>query len=133
MEFRAAELADYAALFPQAGQRMWKVARVQILGGPAWTLWRGADRQAICGLYPFHSGMLEAWLMIAGRPAPATLRFLVDRAATVLPDRTIICRIDDGNLAGRRLAVLAGFWPVDDFLPGTSIRTWSRPGGQFAR
>lgn len=130
MEFRAASLVDYAAMFPHHGFRMWKVARVQILAGPAWTLWRAGERQAIGGLFPWHSGMLEAWLMLREdrRPGLATLRFLLDRTMMVMPERTIIARIDDANIAGRRLAVLSGFWPTDEFLGATTIRTWSRPG-----
>lgn len=129
MHFEPATLVDYTAMFPHAGFRMWKAARVQILSGPSWTLWRDGERQAICGLYPFHSGILEAWLMLSEhkRPGLATLRFLLDQAAGVVPDRTIICRIDDDNLAGQRLALLAGFVPVEDFLAGTPIRSWSRP------
>ena len=132
MEFRPASLADYAAMFPHAGRRMWKAARVQILAGPAWTLWRGGERQLICGLFPLHSGILEAWLMLPDgrRPALATLRFLLDRAATVMPERTIITRIRDDNAAGQRLAILSGFWPVEEHLNGTIIRTWSRPGAR---
>lgn len=130
MEFRAASIVDYAAMFPHCGFRMWKAARVQILSGPAWALWRDGERQAICGLYPFHSGMLEAWLMLREdrRPSLATLRFLLDRTMTIMPERTIITRIDDANPAGQRLAVMCGFWPTSDFLGETSIRTWSRPG-----
>jgi len=128
MQFRAAELADYAAMFPHAGNRMWKAARVQILGGPAWTLWRQGERQAICGLYPVEFGRLEAWLMLREdkRPALATLRYLLDRSATILPDREVICRIDDDNPAGHRLALLAGFLPLDEHLGRSRIRTWSR-------
>lgn len=130
MHFAPASLVDYAAMFPTASKRMWKVARVQILGGPAWTLWQKDKRQAICGLFPFHSGILEAWLMLpdSDKPGLAALRFLLDQTAEVMPERTIIARVDDDNVAGQRLALLAGFVPVDEFLPGTRIRTWSRPG-----
>lgn len=130
MEFRAASIVDYAAMFPHAGMRMWKAARVQILSGPAWTLWRDRERQAICGLYPLHSEMLEAWLMLREdrRPTLSTLRFLLDRTMMIMPERTIVTRIDDSNRAGQRLAVLCGFWPTGEFLGQTSIRTWSRPG-----
>lgn len=130
MEFRAASIVDYAAMFPEGGNRTWRAARVQILSGPAWTLWRKGEREAICGLYPFHSGMLEAWLMLREdrRPGLAALRYLLDRSATVMPERTIIARIHDDNIAGHRLALLAGFSPRDDFLGSTRIRTWSRPG-----
>lgn len=127
MHFAPASLVDYAAMFPGAGMRQWKAARVQILGGPAWTLWRGEERQALCGLYPFHSGILEAWLMLASRPKLAVLRFLLDNAAAVLPDRTVICRIREDNRAGQRMALLSGFVPADDFLDAArTIRTWSR-------
>lgn len=130
MEFLAAELADYTALFPLAGAKQWKGARVQILGAPAWTLWRGDRRQLICGLWPLHGGILEAWLMVPdeNRPGLPALRFLLDRTREVMPERTIVTRIADDNMAGQRMALLAGFWPVEEHLPGTSIRTWSRPG-----
>lgn len=129
MEFRAADLVDYARLFPDQPRRTWKAARVQILSGPAWTLWRDDAPQLICGLYPWHAGILEAWLMIPERrPAMPALRFLLMQALTVMPERTIIARIDDRQKSGKRMALLAGFVPTDDFLPGTRIRTWSRPG-----
>ncbi|MEO9613625.1 MAG: hypothetical protein ABJG86_11130 [Nitratireductor sp.] len=131
MEFRAADLLHYAALFPAAvaGERQWKAARVQILSGPAWTLFEAGRPVLLCGLYPLHSGILEAWLMMPPhrRPGAAALRFLLESAATGLPERIVIARIDDANPAGRRLARLAGFVPVDEFLPGTAIRTWVRP------
>jgi hypothetical protein len=128
MHFAPASLTDYTAMFPAAGQRQWKAARVQILGGLAWVLWRGEERLALCGLYPFHSGIFEAWLMMTGRPSLSALRFLLDRTAMVMPDRTIICRIRDDNRAGQRMALLSGFVPVDDFLDAAkTIRTWSRP------
>lgn len=127
MEFRAATLADYTALYPQLGRRTWRCAAVQITAGPAWTLWHEGRAVAVCGLYPLHSGILEAWFMLARRVPPVALRHLLDRTATILPDRIIIARVDDGNRAGQRLALLSGFVPVDEWLEGTRIRTWVRP------
>ena len=129
MEFRAASLADYAALFPQRSQRFWRMAAVQILSGPAWTLWRDGDRIMICGLWPYCPGVLELWLMIPRgdrKPSLAALRYLLMRGATCFPDKIIIARIDDGNRAGQRLAELAGFTPLEEWLPGTRVRTWLR-------
>jgi hypothetical protein len=129
MEFRAATLADYATLFPARGRRMWRVAAVQILSGPAWTLWRAGRPRLLCGLHPLHPGVLEAWLMlpIGARPGLATLRHLLERAGTVFPDHLVVARIDDRNPAGQRLARIAGFVPLDEFLGDTTIRTWLRP------
>ena len=129
-EFQPADLVDYVSMFPDAGGRLWRAARVQILAGPAWTLWRDGSRLAICGLFPLHSGILEAWLMIprGARPTLSTLRFLLDRAATVMPEQIIITRVDDDNRAGQRLALLAGFVPIDEWLRYTRVRTWVRPG-----
>lgn len=129
MEFRAAALADYAALFPNRGQRFWRLAAVQILSGPAWTLWRAGRPALLCGLWPYCPGVLEAWLMMpggAGKPTIAALRYLLMRGATVFPDKIIIARIDDGNAAGRKMAELAGFIPLDELLAGTRKRTWLR-------
>jgi len=129
MHFAPASLVDYAAMYPAAGNRMWKVARVQILAGPAWTLWADGTRQAICGLYPLRAGVLEAWLMLAEaeKPKAPALRFLLNSAAAVCPESAIICRVSDGNRAGQRLAALAGFEPTGDMLGATDRRTWLRP------
>lgn len=128
MEFRPAQLVDYAALFPDQPRRTWKAARVQLLSGPAWTLWHEGEPQLICGLYPLHSGILEAWLMMPRRkPGPALLHHLLIRALTIMPERTVIARIDDRHAPGKRLAVMAGFVPIAEFLPETRIRTWVRP------
>lgn len=129
MEFRPATLADYVALFPRRPRRSWKVACVQLQSGPAWTLWREQRPRLICGLYPGADGVLEAWLMMPVEIGleRATLRFLVNSTLSVFPDRPIIARIDDANRAGQRLAALAGFMPGNEFLPGTSKRTWIRP------
>ena len=121
-----ASLADYAALFPGRGRRFWRAAAVQILSGPAWTLWRGGKPVLVCGLYPLHSGILEAWLMMPRPPSLAELRELVRRAEAVLPERIVIARVDDANVAGQRLAVMAGFLPIDEWLAGTRKRTWVR-------
>lgn len=129
MHFAPASLVDYAALFPHVGNRMWKAARVQILAGPAWTLWRDGERQAVCGLYPLRPGALEAWLMLTetGKPSLSTLRFLLNQTAAAFPDMTIICRVSDANRAGQRLASLAGFEPTAEMLGDTDRRTWLRP------
>jgi hypothetical protein len=126
MEFRPARLSDYAAMFPGRGQRGFRWAAVQILGGPSWTLWRGDEPVLLCGLWPFAPGVLEAWLMMPRRPPAAALKELLTRTLGVYPEKIIIARIDDTNTAGRRLALLAGFDPLDEHLPGTSIRTWLR-------
>lgn len=129
MEFRAASLVDYVALFPNRSQRYWRYAAVEILAGPAWTLWRDGARVAMCGLWPFCPGVLEAWLMLPSgerKPALATIRYLLMRTAIVFPEKIIIARIDDDNLAGQRMAELAGFVPLEEWLPGTRMRTWLR-------
>lgn len=129
MEFRPAALCDYTTLFPAAPAVLWKGAAVQILGGPAWTLWAKGAPLLICGLWPFAPAVLEAWLMTppnAPRPGLAVLRYLTRRAGAAFPDHILITRVDDANMAGRKLAILAGFEPLDEFLAGTSIRTWLR-------
>lgn len=133
MEWRAASLADYAALFPRhRSRRFFAAAATQIQGGPAWTLWRDGAPLLMTGLHPFAAGVLELWLMLpakggAARITAAVLREMLIRGATTFPERAVIARIDDGNPAGQRMARLAGFCPLDEHLAGTALRTWVRP------
>lgn len=126
MTFLPATLSDYAALFPGRPRRFFRIAAVQILAGPAWTLWREGRPVLVCGLWPLHPGILEAWLMMPAPPPLAVLRELVRRTERVFPEQVVIARVDDANVAGQRLAVLAGFLPIDEWLAGTRKRTWVR-------
>lgn len=127
MLFRPASHADYAALFPGRPRRSWRFAAVQIAAGAAWCLVDGDARVLLCGLFP-DGDRLEAWLMMpADRPpGRAALRRLVRETEAVLPDRTIVVRINDRHVPGQRLAVMAGFVPTREFLGETRIRTWVR-------
>lgn len=129
MEFRAASHADYAALYPHRPRRAWRFAALQISAGSAWTLWQGGRPVAICGLFPLHSGIFEAWLMLARQIPAGAIRTILKRTAAIMPDTIIIARVDEENTAGQRLALMAGFVPVDEFLAGTQKRTWVRRTG----
>lgn len=128
MEFRPATLSDFARLCPAVPRRIWKGAAVQITAAPSWTLWHDGAPLLIGSLVPFHSGIFEACLMVppGAKLSLAALRYTMMRVATVMPDSTIIARIDDDNSAGQRLARLIGFVPIDEHLAGTAIRTWVR-------
>jgi len=126
MEFRGATLPDYAALYPGRPRRAWRFAALQILSGSAWTLVDDAGKPlALCGLYLLQPGILEAWLMLGPCVPMSGVRRILARAAEILPEHIIVARVDESNRAGKRLALLAGFVPIDEMLEGR--RTWVRP------
>jgi hypothetical protein len=126
--FRPATFADLSAIGQSMTRPIWRLAQAQMMGGLAWTLWEGERRALIAGLHPFAFDVFEAWLLIApgARPGRTALARLLMRARSVLPDNILIARVDDGNDAGQRMALLAGFLPLDEHLPGTKLRTWIR-------
>ena len=129
MEFRPATLADLAALRPLIPSKYWRALMSQVAGALAWTLWKGDARAALCGVDVLPTGILECWLVLPARPRATTavIRQVLMTVATYFPDRVLIVRISDSNPAGRRMAILAGFLPLDEVIENTDFRTWARP------
>jgi hypothetical protein len=125
---RPATFADLAAIGDGMTRPIWRLAQAQMMGGLAWTLWEGDRPTLIAGLHPFSGNVFEAWLMLAPGTLPgrAALARLLRRTRVVLPDQILIARVDDGNHAGQRMALMAGFLPFEEHLPGTTLRTWIR-------
>lgn len=130
MHFAPATIADLAALRPFMAKRYWRLMARQVAGTLCWALWNGGERRALCGVDVLPGGTLECFLVLAAgsKPSVSELRFILMSIATHFPDREIVCRIRDGNIAGHRMATLAGFLPTKEFLDrGKTIRTWRRP------
>ncbi|MCI5075653.1 hypothetical protein [Oricola sp.] len=132
IEFRPAELEDLVAVRRATPRRHFQKLTMQIRDYPAWAIRSGEERLGLCGLAPIGSGVIEAWFLASTRlrHSPhrvAAMRALMLRLATVLPNDLLICRILEGHRAGERIARLSGFLPIDEWLPGTRVRTWVRP------
>lgn len=126
--WRPGTLADAAALLPKLPMRLWRAVTEQVSGYPALTLERhdGLPLLMVC-LVPC-DGAIEACVIFPWRQRPpaTALRRLLRSAAGIVPDRPMIARISDRNLASHRMARSVGFAPTQELLGDTDVRTWRR-------
>ncbi|EKF43321.1 hypothetical protein NA8A_04798 [Nitratireductor indicus C115] len=132
IEFRPARLPDIPAIVRFQPRKLWKGIVTQVRSHPAWTLCLDGAPQLIVGVVPYTAGVLELWMFFAPgfSRAPrfkSMMRLCLMHGATVCPDHILLARIDDRNAPSRKMAELVGFVPMEEHLPGTTIRTWIRP------
>jgi hypothetical protein len=131
-EWRPAVTGDLAQLNLSLSRRNLARALTQISDYPSFALLLDGQPVAIVTLAPAPFDRLEMALMVHGRlqATPgriAALRQIVVKAAGMLPSMDAIMRISDHNPAGQKIARSATFRPLEEFLNGTSVRTWLRP------
>jgi len=129
--FRAATLADMAAIKPVLPRRFGALFTTQILSYPAWCVTIDDVPAALCGSAPCGEH-IELWFATAadfpsryGRTA--ALREIFIKTALFMEEASLIVRIDDDNPAGQRMARLIGFHPTSELLGPSGPRTWLRP------
>ena len=129
--WRPAETGDLARLALPLSRRNMARALTQISLYPSFALELNGQAVAIVTL-AMAGGRLEMALMVhrqlktmPGRIA--ALRQIVMAAAGMLPSMDAIMRISDHNPAGQKIARSATFRPLDEWIDGTSVRTWWRP------
>lgn len=124
--FRPATLSDLTRLQPVLPMKYWRGLAAQISSFPAFALDRCGVPVLIVCLVP-DRGTIEACVIFGRTPPPlSAMRQMLLSAATILPERSILVRIEDGNQAGQHMARLAGYRPTDDVFAGTK-RAWIRP------
>lgn len=131
-DWRPAATGDLAQLRISLSRRNLARALTQISDYPSFALLLDGRSVAIVTLAPARLDRLEMALLLHGRMKAmpgriAALRQIIIAAAGMLPSMDAIMRISDHNPAGQKIARSATFLPLDEFLDGTSVRTWLRP------
>lgn len=129
ISFRAATLADLAALRPVLPGRYGRLMAFQILQWPCWCVDINGDPAALCGCAPCGT-LTELWFSPARdfstrKGSAAALRAVFIKTALFKPDDDLIVRIRDDNPTGQRMARLIGFEPTTEVM--AVGRTWLRP------